>query len=255
MRETEKRRNKKVNFIKEKLLRDGLPRVQVSVILILTALTGFLASYLLLRAGVSSMTLRYPAAIVTAYCVFLLLLRLWIWLQKNTLDVDLSGANFTGNSGAGSGGVDFQFGGGGDFAGGGAGGSWGESVSSAASSASDGGSSSSIFDGVGFDFDAEELGLVIVAVVALIGGLLASLYIVYIAPLLLAEILVDAVLTTGLYNRVKRIEKTHWLKTAVKRTIVPAVLAVIFFAVAGFAFQQAAPEARSIGEVWTKLGQ
>ncbi len=59
-----------------------MPRVQISIILALTAMSAFLASVLMLRMGVTSMTLRYPIAVIFAYLCFLALLRLWIWLQN-----------------------------------------------------------------------------------------------------------------------------------------------------------------------------
>ena len=98
--------------------------------------------------------------------------------------------------------------------------------------------------------DLEELWLLVFAVIALIGGLVASLYVIYIAPVLLAEILVDGVLISLLYKRVKGIEQTYWLRTAVKRTLIPAFLVAFFFTIAGFAMQKAVPQAHSIGEVW-----
>jgi hypothetical protein len=87
----------------------------------------------------------------------------------------------------------------------------------------------------------------------LIGGLIASLYIVYIAPALLAEILVDGALVAGLYRRVKRLEQRHWLRAAVRQTLLPAVLVALFFTVAGYALQKAVPGAHTIGEVWHQL--
>lgn len=230
-------------------MRNGLPRIQVSIIMLLTALTGFLTSVALLHAGVSSMTLRYPIAILIAYCVFLLLLRIWIWLHKNHLYFDLPDLNIGGSfDSAGGAGKSFQFGGKSDFSGGGAGGSWSESASHSSISA-DG----SVLDNMSFDLDFDEIGLLIIAAVVIIGGLLASFYIIYIAPVLLAEVLVDGVLIAGLYKRVKDIEQRCWLKTAVKRTVFPAVLVVIFFTLAGFALQTVIPEARSVGEVWKIL--
>jgi hypothetical protein len=70
---------------------------------------------------------------------------------------------------------------------------------------------------------------------------------------LLAEILLDGVLITGLYKRVKKIEQRNWLKTAVKKTLLPAFLVALFFALAGFALQSLAPEAHSVGEVWKSI--
>ena len=93
----------------------------------------------------------------------------------------------------------------------------------------------------------------ILAVVALLAGLVASLHVVYIAPVLLAEILVDKLLLGGLYKRVKPIERKHWLQTAVRKILLPALLCVLFFGVAGGSLQTVAPEAKSVGEVWSVL--
>jgi hypothetical protein len=228
-----------------------MPRLQVALILLFTGLAGFLTSFSLLRLGISRMWLRYPLAILIAYCVFLLLLRLWLWLQRHSLEVDFDPSVLDFSSSEGSTHVEsFRFSGGsGDAGGGGAGGSWGESVSSS-SSISSGSSASS---GGGFDLDLEEGWLIVLAIIALIGGLIASFYVIYIAPALLAEILVDGVLVAGLYKRVKYIEQRYWLRAAVRRTLLPAILAAIFFTGAGYALQKAVPEAQTIGEVWKHI--
>ena len=245
----DKARERRIEIIRRRLIRKGIPRIQVSLILSLTALAGFLTSFSLLHLGVPWMWLRYPIAILIAYCVFLLLLALWLWLQRRSLDIDPSGLDFipSGPSGHGE---SFQFGGGGDFGGGGAGGSWGESASSLSSGVSNGDSASPT---VGFELDLEEGWLVVIAFVALVGGLIASLYIIYIAPALLAEILVDGALVAGLYRRVKHIEQRHWLRGALRRTLLPALLVALFFTVAGYALQKAIPEARTIGEIWNHV--
>ena len=237
-----------------------LPRLQMILILSLTGFAGFLTSFVLLRAGMEQMWMRYPLAILAAYVAFLLTLRLWIafYLSQETWNLGGNPSSPTQNAacaspdfnlpvGAAFGAADqpetsFSFGGG-DFGGAGAGGSWGDAIPDS-SSLSSGGSS---------DSDPLELGLIILAVVAIIGGLLASLYIVYIAPVLLAEILVDGFLVRGLYERVENIERKHWLQTAIWKTLLPALLCVIFFGVAGMALQIAAPDAKSIGEVWREL--
>lgn len=213
---------RRIELVRQRLLRDSLPRIEVSIILLLTSLAGFFTSFLLLHWGVSSMTLRYPTAISVAYCVFLLLLRVWLRLKESGIGPDLEfdiPINFdSSDSRRGNGSLDLSV----DF----------------------------VFDDGGFDFDLEELWLVILAVVAIIGGFLAAVYIIYIAPILLAEILVDGFLVTGLYKSLKGVEPTHWLQTAVKRTIIPAILAALFLTVAGFAMQRAVPKAHSIGEIW-----
>jgi hypothetical protein len=234
-----------------------MPRLQVSLILLFTGIAGFLASFSLLHLGILWMWLRYPIAILFAYAVFLLLLRFWLSLHRprnrnldiasdlieSVADIDFPDSPSYGES--------FKFGGGGDFDGGGAGGSWGESVSPSASTAG----SSSFSNGSGFDLDLEEGWLIIIVLVVLLGGLIASLYIIYIAPALLAEILVDGALVAGLYRRVRRIDQRHWLRAAVRRTLLPALLVAILFTIAGYGMQKAIPEAHSIGEVWKYMGK
>jgi len=242
------KRQRRVEITERRLLRRSWPRLHVSLILSLTGMAGFLTSFCLLHLGVSRMWLRYPVAILTAYGVFLMLLGIWLWLQRHSLDVDpdLPTLDFTPSSASGPG-ESLH-----DAGGGGAGGSWGESVSSStsASSVSSGGSGSA---DIGFGLDFEEGCLVVIALLALVGGLVASFYVIYIAPALLAEILVDGAMVAGLYRRVKHIEQGNWLQTAVRRTILPAILAAVFFTVAGVALQKAYPTAQSIGDVWNQF--
>ena len=71
-----------VKKTRKRLLRRGLPRLQMFGLLVLTGATGFLSSFVLLKSGVDSMTLRYPVAVALAYGAFLLLLRIWLHLQR-----------------------------------------------------------------------------------------------------------------------------------------------------------------------------
>lgn len=243
----EQDRKRRVEIVKRRLLETSTPRIQVALILSLTGLAGFLTSFSLLLLGVPWMWLRYPIAIMIAYCVFLLLLALWLWWQQSGHDVgfDSSLLEFVPSEPFNHG-ESLQSGGAGDFGGGGAGGSWGEGASSSTTAATDSRASS----GIGFDLDLEEGWFIVIAIIALIGGLIASLYVIYIAPVLLAEILVDGALVAGLYKRVKHIESRHWLRAAVRQTLLPAMLAAVFFTIAGYALQKAVPEAHSLGEVW-----
>ena len=261
-----------IAFAKKRLLRDGSPRIQLSVILFVTALTGFLTSFLLLQIEIDSMAFRYPFAVCISYCVFLLLLRIWLWFQRqespsievnvNDLDgVDLPFPTLSSDSSAD---VDFEFKGGGDFSGGGAGGDWDEgggtttpapvgfantsspqatALKTAGDSKSGG---SSFLDGL--DLDLDEAFWIAIIIIALAGAFIALFYVIYIAPVLLAEILVDGALAAGIYQRVKKIDRRYWLKTAVKKTILPVLVIAVCFSIAGYGMQDVAPEARSIGE-------
>lgn len=257
-------RERIIERVKQRLLRRGSPRLLVTLILLLTGLAGFLVSFSLLRFGMTRMWLRYPLAILIAYCVFLLLLRLWLFLQRpceaDLPDTDLSGidGSFTETSSYVEEGFKFS-GGGGDAGGAGAGGNLGFSLtssssSSSASASSSGGDSSSGGGGGGIgDLDLEEGWAVVVAIVAVAGAILAVFYVIYVAPALLAEILVDGILVTGLYKKMKGIEQRHWLRAAVRKTLAPALIAATLFSVAGWALQSAAPKAQSIGEAWKEM--
>lgn len=209
----------------------------MSLILLLTGLAGFLASFSLLQLNVSRMWIRYPIAILIAYGVFLLLLRLWLWIYGRDMDVDLDSADVV---------LELP-----------SGGSGSSEVSHFNASADIGdshtGVSSSWWSGIDFDLDLEEGWFLVIAIIVLIGALIASLYIIYIAPLLLAEILIDGVLLVGLYKRVKHIDQQHWLRAAVRRTVIPVLLIAMFFSIAGFAMQRIAPEAHSIGGFWKNI--
>lgn len=239
-------RARRIELIRQRLLRHGLPRLQVSLILSVTALAGFLTSYTLLSFGVLRMWVRYPAAILVAYFVFLILLALWLWVQRRSFELDANLAE----------GVTDAFpashehvgdGSGGDFVGAGSGETWESVNASPPPGISSWGSNSSIEI---FDLDLDDGWLIVIAIVAIVGGLIASFYVVYIAPVLLAEILVDGALIAGLYKRVKPIEERHWLRSAVRKTVVPALLVTLCFTVAGFSLQKAIPEAHTIGEAW-----
>jgi hypothetical protein len=104
-----------------------------------------------------------------------------------------------------------------------------------------------------FDADSEGCVYFLLAVALIVAGTLAALYVVYAAPLLLAEILVEGVLLSGLSRGMKRARRGgggDWLGAAVRRTWLPVLLTLITFSAAGYLLQRAAPRARSIGEAW-----
>ncbi len=73
---------------------------------------------------------------------------------------------------------------------------------------------------------------------------------VWSAPAFLAEVLLDALVSVGLYRRLRALETRHWLATAVGHTWLPVLLVAAAFAVAGFLIQAHVPEATSIGGWW-----
>lgn len=230
------------------------PRMQIMIILALTGVSAFLASALLLRLGITPMVVRYPLAIAAAYGVFISLIGVWLWLQRSPPDIDdLTEGVLDGSWSS----VDMTPTGGGggrnlaDVSGGG----WNAGAAAPAPAASSGGGSGIDLPGVDVDLDLDDLIWVVIALVVLAAGLLAIFYIVYIAPVLLTEVLVDGLLAAGLYKSVKGVGPGSWVMTVLRKTAIPAVLAMVFFAIAGFCVQKIEPKASSIGEAWRLMSR
>jgi hypothetical protein len=268
-------RQRAIEHVRRRLVRGGRPRLLVSFLLALTGAAGFLVSTALLHLGVTMMSVRYPLAVLSAYSVFLLLLRLWLAFQRKTgsrfdwlsdIGDGIPNVFDSGASAAGDAAEAATFGGAGDFAGGGAGGSWtgGVPVSSNLSSnlSSNASGGSSLLDSVpdvpdvGLDLDLGEgcFGIVI-PIIAIVGVVFVMFYVVYVAPIFLAEILVDALLVAGLYKRLKGIESRHWLRSVVRRTLLPVLIATALFIAAGYLMGRIAPEAHSIGGFWREINR
>lgn len=216
----------------------------MSGIVAVTAFAGFVASWALLEfAAMHDMALRYPCAVAIAYAVFVALL--WVWLHvRGDVPAEFGGGGTTDN---GDNGWDC---GSGRSGGGGASASW-QSTSSppSPSTVAGDGPLDSISDIGMSDIDEPE-GCVVIVALAVIGiVVVGGVYLVWIAPGLLAEIMLDAALAGGLYRRLRRIERQHWLQTALQRTAGPFLVTAIVLGVLGFAAQRAKPGIDSINDV------
>lgn len=194
------------------------PRFHMLVMLALTGAAGFLFSFLMLKAGTDSMAIRYPFAVALSYLVFLLLLR--VWMSGLLPDVGDACGQVICDAGP----PPELDGAGGEIAGEAAG---------------------------ALDFD--ELVLVLIVLAALCAGLAICLYIVWTAPALLAEVLVDGVVMTAIYRKMRVAGGQYWVYGALRRTWIPAVVLAGLFAIAGYAMLQFAPHAHSIGQFVSSL--
>ena len=218
-------RQTEIDRLRSKLELTGFPRLKMLFIVAITGGAGFLASYLMLRCCVTSMAIRYPLAIAIAYAVFLFLL--WLWLRTSPEDYldlpDLSGMPSPDGRGAST-----------------------ECPESPAAAPDDAGMVSEAIDVVA---GADEFAIPL-AVLLVVGALLlSSLWIVYFAPTLFAELLLDGILSAGLYRRLRGLETRHWLKTAVSRTILPFIITAFVSGVCGMVLQSYVPSAHSLGDV------
>jgi len=247
-------RLKELTRIRRKLEQNGIPRLQMFTIVTIAGATGFLASFLMLDSGLTEMWLRYACAVGAAYLMFLFLL--WLWLRTSAEDYtdipDLSG--ITPSSGRSGEPAYACEGKGGEFGGGGAQGSYdgpvaGNSMSFEPIESSSASESDIIGEALGGAAQAEEFAIPLVVLVLLGAMLFSSAFIVYSAPALFSELLLDAALAAGLYRKLRRLETRHWLETAIRRTAWPFIATTVVIAASGWGMQLYAPEAQSLGEV------
>ena len=243
-----------------KLEGDGFPRLQMFFLVMLTGGAGLVASFTLLHSGVDTMLARYPLAVGCAYLVFLFLL--WLWLRTsadNYVDGPTDYPQFGSGGDGSSGGIDHEpvfSGGGGEYGGGGASGSFrmDESLPSPSLPQVDIPGGDSVGETVGEVIGGADEGAIPLVIALLIAALAAALvfatiYLVYLAPALFAEPLVDGALSASLYRRMRGLQTRHWLESAVRRTALPFAVTALGLGATGFGFQVYAPDARTLGEV------
>ncbi|MFD0323608.1 hypothetical protein [Lysobacter gummosus] len=234
-------RHMEVSRLRAYLERAHWPRLQMSLIVLVTGAIGFLASYWMLNSGLQAMWLRYPAAVGLAYLAFMALL--WTWARTHGREFwgnfDLpdfgSGSNSSGWSGYAP---RWQSGGGGAS-------SWFDRPSSMSSR----GANSSGDDWSLVEALDEAAAWVLLALAIAAVALLAMGWVIWIAPGLMAELLLDVALAGGLYRRLRRIESRHWLSTVLRRTALPFLGVALIAGLAGYAGAHYAPGADSIGDV------
>jgi len=238
--------------VRRQLEETSYPRLQMALIVALTGGVGLLASFGMLIAGLDSMALRYPLALGLAYLGFLGML--WCWLRTSAQDyVDIPDPTGLGTlplPSPGGGLPGFHGEGGGEFAGGGASGSFEAPGGDPLPNAAQG---DSLFkplgEASGSAFDADELAIPLIVIALAVGLALASFYVVYLAPGLFAELLFDGALSLTLYRHLRHQAPSHWLGTAVRKTVLPFAITAVFLAAVGAGMAWHAPGARTMGEV------
>lgn len=232
-------RAKLIERLEARLRAQSWPRFQMALIVAFTGLVGLLASAVLLRlVGLHSMALRYPLAALLAYAAFLGLL--WVWMR--TREDDLSDAGVDGVQLAADA-VDW--------------------ISPALRSRAAGPShtaraqSDSGWSGPnpGSLWDADELVVVILVVVAVVSMLFSGAYLVFQAPTLLAEVALDGAVAGSLYHRLHQAERQHWMQSAWVYTRWPLCLLLVTAALVGWGLGQAVPGAFTVGKALAALFQ
>lgn len=229
-------RKQKLAKMHHKIVKSSYPRLEMILLVIFTGLAGFLSSYWLFKFGFTTMWTRYLISIGVSYMSFIVLLKIWLWNKttpSTNSNMDNPGEIFDIPYSAGNSPVHVPSGGGasGDFD-------------------ADSGSFGEVIGAVAH---AEEAAIPLMVIVTILFALLSSVIFVFSlvnsAPILFSELLVDGMLSASLYNRLKGIDRHHWLESAIKRTIWPFFWVAVTFVIVGVVIQYFMPEAHSLGEL------
>lgn len=250
-------RNRELNRVRGVLNRDGYPRLEMFLLVSFTGMAGFFASHVLLNFGMNTMWIRYLASIGFAYVIFMLMLWIWLlWKSRNSSDnvdltADIGNIGDIGLSPSVQQSTSVDLGGGGQFSGG------GSSVDFASDASMGEEGVGMVGEAMGAAAQAEEAAIPLMVIIALLAALfsvfLVAFSLVYSAPILFSELLVDGMLSASLYRRLSGIDSHHWLESALKRTIWPFVFAAVIFAVVGWAMAYFVPGTHSLGEIVSML--
>jgi len=228
---------------RQRIVRQYMVRFHMSLLLMATAAIGMLTSKLLLMAGMHSVLLRYPIAVLGAYLVFMVLARLWVayvlidavatrrpsffsgWSSSSSSGIDI-GADLLPGGGSSGGGVSF---GGGDSGGAGASDLWGSSASELAAvptpSGGGGGGGGFSFPSLDLNIDFDDgfwILIVLGALIAVIAG--AGGYLIWAAPEILPDLALSALLSSCLTGAAKRAEAKGWMVSVLRATFIPLLL-------------------------------
>jgi hypothetical protein len=239
----------------------------MSLILIATVLSGFLASKLLLLIPINSMVIRYPLAVLCSYLVFFLLIKIWLWyisivkpfesseavgdILSNLPDPSVSGTTI-GEAPRWGGGL------GGTSGGGGASGSFSGQMSNvqeglANSSSGSSGSSGGITDAVGdvaSGIDDDSFVLIVLRILlAVIFG--SSLYLLINAPHILSDAAFNFLLATSLIRGYKTMNKPDWVGSVFRTTYIPFFIVLLIATGAAWFIHARFPQVIKISELFS----
>jgi hypothetical protein len=233
-------RERLIQRTKKLLVRKSNPRLQMFFILLLSGLGAFFSSWLMLQMGLATMAIRYPLAVAFGYLVFLLLL--WLWLYYTTTRTPVSNLEPSHNPVYYYDPIYYEP---------------GPSPTGPTASAGVAGTKSEggrLSLNLG-DADGEGAALVVIIliVVAVVVGIV-SIIIIATGPTLLAELLVDGVLLTGMSQRTGYVQGPHWLSSVLGRTLPWAIVLILVFGFAGWALESLMPGAHTMGQIFHRLG-
>lgn len=238
-----------------RLSRAEYPRTLMLGLVGIASSVGFLITAGMLALGVASPWIRYPTAAVGGYASFLVFV--WMWLAwrrgDRNWDLHLDGVDQLGSVPDGIESAS-AFGGGGGFSGGGSSASVGAPDQATALVGHATEAKASVLEhALGAAGDADEGVVVLVPLViaaALLIGLGATVSVLYNAPALLAEVMLDGAIAAAVYRRVRMRSAEHWSYGVLRRTWKPMLAITITLFALGVAIPLLVPGADSVGDLF-----
>lgn len=241
--------------VRGQIIRRFWLRWHMTLILATTISAGVVANRLLLLLPVHGMAERWLIVVLVSYAAFFACVRVWLayvgarpifgsghW--SDALNIDPGDAPAIGS----------WRGGGGGFGGGGASGDFGSADAASLDvplvGRSDGGSGSGAWMpdvDLGDGWAIAVLGILVVALIATIAG--SAVYLIMIAPGMLADAAFSAMLAGGLIHKVRRMDEFDWEGSVLKSTWKTFAAVAVFALAAGLFAQHIAPGARTLSEI------
>jgi hypothetical protein len=216
-------RRRGVERVRRRLLDAGTPRLGMTAVVAATGTAGLLASLALLRMGLAVPCVRYFLSTVVAYLAFLLLVREWARREARriledvpTLDKEEPDAEDE------------------------------RPLPSVLADETPRKGWPGWLDFNPLDLLDFEWATLIFALLLLAAG---AAWVIADAPALLAEVVLDGLISAGLFRRLRRLEDRTWIGSAVRATWKPFLLVLILVVGTGVALGIIAPGARSLGDL------
>ena len=196
------------------------PRSMLAIVILLTGLAGFGSSFGLLRSGLHLMSVRYPLSVFGAYGIFLVLIRLWVEVERRHFDSEAEEIKSALEKEDGPEPSDIRV------------------------------SDSSWWDWLNIspDFGFDEGCLPVILIGAILGLLGLFVSAIDAAPLLIAEVFVDVALVGLLYRRLSAAAREHWLGTAIRKTWLHVLGTALLLSIVGACLDVMAPQSDSMGK-------
>lgn len=210
-------RDRLLKRVYSRMRREGWPRFQMLLIVIMTGSAGFLTSWYLLKAGIFNMGIRYGVSVIAGYIAFLFLIWLWMMIHGRDYHRDISnkGEESLPNTKDEH---DFPVDLGAEL--------------------------------VDPSIVADEGCFVVVLLFGLLIAVVWTVFnIITIAPVLMTEVVVDGVLMTIIYRQIRKSGPENWLIPVFKRTYKYVCIILILFTLCGWLFSVIYPKAHTIGDV------